>query len=326
MALLTTTIGSFPKPPELSEARRRFAAGEIDVATLRLAEDVATRGTIDFQCEAGVDLHVDGEMDRADPIASFAERMASVEIAGWVRVYGDRYVRKPKIVGPVARGAATTVERWRFARDTAPGPVKAVIPGPYTLMDGSFDEHYASRRRACEAFAEVVRAEVIDLAAAGAREIQIDEPSAGARPGEIPLLREAIEHALGPVRGRARTWIWLGYADLGRDGATLAMLPADGILVAGAHGECEGIESFASALPGDRFAGVGVVDVLDARVESPETIAARIRRVASAIPRDRLWVVPDGGFRALTVEAARGKLRAMVAAARSLGTASTNHP
>jgi 5-methyltetrahydropteroyltriglutamate--homocysteine methyltransferase len=317
MALLTTTIGSFPKPPELAEARRRFADGGIDAATLRFAEDEATRRTIEIQREAGVDLLVDGEMDRADPITSFTERMASVEIAGWVRVYGDRYVRKPKIVGPVGRGAATTVERWRFARDAAPGPVKAVIPGPYTLMDGSFDEHYASRRRACEAFAEVVRAEVIDLAAAGAREIQIDEPSAGARPGEVPLLREAVEHVLHPVRGRARTWIWLGYADLPRDGAALAMLPADGILVAGAHNEYEGLEAFAAALPDDRFAGVGVVDVLDARVEARDTIAARIRRVASSIPADRLWVVPDGGFRSLAAEAAREKLRTMVAAARS---------
>lgn len=316
MAPLTTTIGSFPRPPALLDAARLFAQGDIDAAALRRAEDDATREAIALQREFGVDLLVDGEMDRADPITSFAEGLASVEIAGWVRSHADRYVRRPKIVGPIGRGAATTVERWRFARQASDAPVKAVVPGPYSLMDGSFDEHYASRRRACEAYAEVVRAEVADLVAAGAREIQIDEPSAGARPGEIPLLRESLEHVLGPVRGRARRWVYLGYLDLERDGAAVAALPADGILVAGAHCDHAGLERFAAALPADRVAGVGVVDVLDARVETPATIEARIRRVASAIPPDRLWAVPDGGFRSLAPVSALGKLAAMVAAAR----------
>ena len=86
-----------------------------------------------------IDEFVDGEMDRADPITTFAERLSGVEIDGWVRVYGDRYARRPKITGALARTSSMTVERWRFARDAARGAVKAVLPGPYSLMDGSFD-------------------------------------------------------------------------------------------------------------------------------------------------------------------------------------------
>ena len=94
MALLTSTIGSFPKPQALHEARRRFAEGEIDAAALRQVEDEAIRGVLGLQDELGIDLLVDGEMDRADPITTFAERLSGVEIDGWVRVYGDRYVRQ----------------------------------------------------------------------------------------------------------------------------------------------------------------------------------------------------------------------------------------
>ena len=318
MALLTTTVGSFPKPPALHEARRRHAEGEIDAATLREVENEAVRRVIAFQEDLGIDLLADGEMDRADPIATFAEHLAGVEIDGWVRVYGDRYVRRPRISGPLGRTASTTVDRFRFARDAASASVKAILPGPYSLMDGSYDHHYGSRREACLAFAEVVREEVADLAAAGAIEIQIDEPSAGARPEEMELLHEALTRVVAPLSGRTRVWVYLGYADLVAVGTQLAALPAAGFIVAGAHSGYEGLETFARALPAGRSAAVGVVDVIDPRVETDAAIAARIARVLELVPRDRCWVVPDGGFRALRPEAARAKLTAMCAAARSL--------
>jgi 5-methyltetrahydropteroyltriglutamate--homocysteine methyltransferase len=316
MAFLTTTIGSFPKPPALHEARRRFADGEIDAAALREVEHEAVRRTVAFQDELGVSLLVDGEMDRADPITTFAERLSGIEIDGWVRVYGDRYVRKAKIVGPLGRGVSTTADRWRYARNLTTGAVKAIIPGPYSLMDGSFDEHYGSRHDACLAFADIVRDDALELLAAGARELQIDEPSAGAREAELPLLRESLERVVAPLRGRARVWLYLGYADLANQGGELATLPANGLLIAGAHCDYEGVEEFARALPGDRVAGIGVVDVADPRVETEDEIRDRLTRLAALIPRDRLWAVPDGGFRALRVDCARAKLSALVAAAR----------
>jgi 5-methyltetrahydropteroyltriglutamate--homocysteine methyltransferase len=269
-----------------------------------------------FQDDLGMSLLVDGEMDRADPITTFAERLSGIEIDGWVRVYGDRYVRRPRIVGPVGRGVPTTTDRWRYARDLTSGVVKAVLPGPYSLMDASFDEHYGSRRDACLAFAEIVREEALGLVAAGAADIQLDEPAAGARPHEQTLLHDALERVVGPLRGRARVWVYLGYLDFEHSGAAMAELPANGLLVAGAHCDYDGLEAFARALPRDRVAGVGVVDVVDPHVETEAEIRARIARVSELIPRDRIWVVPDGGFRALRVDVARAKLTAMVAAAR----------
>ena len=107
MAFLTSAIGSFPMPPALQQARRRFAEGELDAATLRQEEDESTRGVLALQDELGVSLAVDGEMEQADPIASFAERLSGVEIDGWVRVLGDRYLRRPKITGALAGRTVT---------------------------------------------------------------------------------------------------------------------------------------------------------------------------------------------------------------------------
>jgi len=60
------------------------------------------RETIALQEELGVDLVVDGEMERGDMTAFFAERLDGMEISGLVRSYGNRYYRKPRIVGPCA--------------------------------------------------------------------------------------------------------------------------------------------------------------------------------------------------------------------------------
>ena len=316
MALLTTSIGSFPKPPALHEARRRFSEGEIDAATLRGIEDESTRHALRVQEELGIDLLVDGEMDRSDPITTFAERLSGVEIEGWVRVVGDRYVRRSKITGALGRTASMSTDRWRFAHDATRGAVKAVLPGPYSLMDGSFDEHYGGRRDVCMAFADIVRDEAAELAAAGATEIQLDETAAGARPEELPLLREALLRVMEPRRGRARKWLYHGYADLEAVGAELAALPANGLLVAGAHCGYEGFQEFARSLPEDRFVGIGVIDAMDARVETEDEVRDRLAIVMKLVPRDRLWVVPDGGLRALRPEAAHAKLAAMVAASK----------
>jgi 5-methyltetrahydropteroyltriglutamate--homocysteine methyltransferase len=316
MAQLTSSIGSFPKPPALHEARRRFVEGEIDAGALRAEEDQAVLRILDAQDTLGISLLVDGEMDRADPITTFAERLAGVEINGWVRVYGDRYVRRPRITGALGRNASTTVDRWRFARDAARGTVKAVLPGPYSLMDGSFDEHYDSRREVCLAFADIVRDEAAELAAAGATEIQLDEPAAGARPGELALMGEALERVVGPLRGRSRVWLYLGYPDVEILGAQLATLPANGLLVAGAHCGYEGFAAFARAIPSDRVVGIGVIDVIDPRVETEDEVRERLAILRGFVPNDRLWVVPDGGMRALRPDTARAKLAAMVAAAK----------
>ena len=203
MGLLTSTVGSFPKPPELARARRAFADGDIGRLALEQAERSAVRETIALQESLGLDLVVDGEMERGDMTTFFAERLEGMETSGLVRSYGNRYYRKPRIVGPVRRPGPLTVESWKFAQAASKQPVKAILTGPYTLMDWSFDEHYPSREACCIALAEVVRQEAEDLVAAGARDLQVDEPAISARPDELPLAvaRPGNRHVGDPREG-----------------------------------------------------------------------------------------------------------------------------
>ncbi len=314
MGLKTTTVGWFPKPLDLRRARWRFAEGEIDGAKLREAESAATRDALKLQDELGLDLLVDGQMDRSDSATFFAERLEGMEPAGLVRCFGNRYYRKPRIVDEVTRQRPITVESWKAAAQAASKPVKAILTGPYTLMDWSFDEHYGSREKCCMALADVVRAEALDLVAAGAREIEIDEQAISARPEEMPLAREALERVTEPLRGQARTWVHICYGELLPVIDQLFSLPVDGLLLELSHAEDALIERLAD-LPQDTLLGAGVIDVYSADVESRATVRSRVQRVLAEVPADRLWLVPDSGLRALTEEVARAKLQVLVAAA-----------
>ena len=317
MGLRTTTVGWFPKPVDLRRARWRFSEGEIDEAKLRQAEAEATRNALKLQDELGIDLPVDGQMDRSDTVTFFAEKLEGMELGGLVRCFGNRYYRKPRIVDEVTRERPITVESWKAVAQAASKPVKAILTGPYTLMDWSFDEHYGSREKCCMALADVVRAEAEDLVAAGAKEIEIDEQAIATRPEEMPLAFQALERVTEPLRGKARTWTHICYGELLPVIDQVFSLPVDGLLLELSHAEDALIERLAD-LPQGTLLGAGVIDVYSSDVESGATVQARVQRVLDKVPADRLWLMPDTGLRALSEDVAKAKLQAMVAAAAAI--------
>ncbi len=314
MAILTTTVGWFPKPVELRQARWRFAEGEIEATELRQAEELATRDAIELQRSIGIELPVDGQMDRGDMVGSYVDRIDGMEAAGLVRCVGNRYYRKPRIVEEVGGDGAAAVEHWKAAQATSPVPVKAIVTGPYTLMDWSFDEHYGSREACCLALAEVVATEVEGLVDAGASDVEIDEPAMTVRPDELALAARGLDRVTGSIRDRARTWCHLAYGGAATALAEIFALPVDGILLEMANSGFRLVDHL-PALPEDKLLAAGVVDVMSDRVETADEIAATIARLVTRVPVERLWITPDSGLRTLDPEVARAKLEAMVKAA-----------
>jgi 5-methyltetrahydropteroyltriglutamate--homocysteine methyltransferase len=311
MGLLTTTIGSFPKPRELRLARWKFAEEEIDGSALREAEDRATREVVRMQESLGLDLLVDGEMDRSDLLGFFAERIEGMELAGLVRCWGNRYYRKPMIEDAVSRGGPLIVDRWTAAQALTERPLKAVLTGPYTLMHWSFDDHYGSRGDCCRALAAVLRDEVRDLVAAGAREIQIDEPALGSRPEEMELACEALTTLTEPARGESRLWLHVCYGDPRPLVAALPALPVDGLLLEMAnsgHAPADVLAGF----PEDRLLGAGVIDVVSEVVEEATDLRRLVEEVLRVVPLERLSLAPDAGLRGLSEVGARAKLERLV--------------
>jgi 5-methyltetrahydropteroyltriglutamate--homocysteine methyltransferase len=313
--LLTTSVGSLPKPDYLTHARAQARRGELDVAGLRALEERATREWITTQEDLGIDIIVDGEQYRGDMVAYFAEHLGGFKTSELVRSYGNRYYRKPIITGKVTRPRPITVDWWKFAQALTTRPVKGMLTGPYTIMDWSFNEYYPSRRATTLALAQIVREEVKDLERAGAQYIQVDEPAISTRPEEMDLAIEALGIVTKGVRAKTITHIC--YGDFETIGPKLSKLPVDQIDLEFANRNFELLDFF----KGRRFAkeiGLGIVDVHTHRVESVSEAAANLKKALRVFSPEQIYVDPDCGLKTRTPQEAIEKLRVVVEAAREV--------
>jgi 5-methyltetrahydropteroyltriglutamate--homocysteine methyltransferase len=311
LLLPLSTIGSFPKPERLKRARAEFSRGAIDAEALRAIEREETTACIRLQEDIGLDLLVDGEMYRGDMTTYFAENLEGFRISGLVRSYGNRYYRKPVVTGEVRWIRPVTVEWFRYASGQTRRPVKAILTGPYTLMDWAFDEHYGSRESLALALADVVRQECEALVAAGALYVQIDEPAVSVRPDEIDLAIRAMQRVTDGLRARTITHIC--YGDFAAIYPRLLDLPVEQFTLELSNSALGLLELFRSS-PFTKVLGAGVVDVHHHTIEPVDVVQERIRAALGVVPASRLWINPDCGLKTRSPEESEAKLRNMVEA------------
>jgi 5-methyltetrahydropteroyltriglutamate--homocysteine methyltransferase len=312
--LPTSTVGSFPKPDYLIEARAQATRNAITKTELDRLERKATEFWVGVQEELGLDVLVDGEQYRGDMVAYFAETMPGFAKGGLVRSYGNRYYHKPVMTGPVRWPGPMTVDWWRWTQSLTSRPVKGMLTGPYTLMDWSFDDHYPDRRTACLALAREVRKEVEALLDAGVRIIQIDEPALSVRPDELPFAVEAMHLTVDGLPAYYVVHACFGAFETIYPG--LLDLPVDNLDLAISHSALDLLEMFKKD-PFTKDLSLGVLDVHSHTVEAADDVQGRIRRGTSVLPADRIWVDPDCGLKTRTVEESRAKLASMTAAVRA---------
>jgi 5-methyltetrahydropteroyltriglutamate--homocysteine methyltransferase len=319
--LLTTSVGSFPKPDYLARGRVQYAKKQITREDLRELEKRATRDVIALQEALGIDILVDGEMERDDMTTFFAERLEGFTISGWVRSYGNRYYRKPIVVGPVRRPRPMTLEMFEYAQSLTDKPVKGMLTGPYTMTDWSFNEHYGSRRDLMMAMAEVIRAEALDLERAGARYIQIDEPALSTRPDELEDAIAAVKIVTDGLK--AKTVSHMCYGDFKTIYPGLLRLPVDQLDLEAANNDYQ-LLRIIGAHPFTKEVALGVLDSHDHRIESKDEIKQGIYKALEVFRPEQLYLDPDCGLKTRTWEEARGKLAALTEAVREVRTEIAN--
>lgn len=315
MILLTTTVGSFPKPEYLKKARTKFYAGEMSKEELHKLEQKATRDVIKRQEEVGLDILVDGEFYRGDMATYFAENLKGAKISGLVRSYGNRYYRKPIINGKLERPNPITIDWFKFAQGLTEKPIKGMLTGPYTMMDWSFNEYYPSREALAMAFADVLLQEALELEKAGAKYIQIDEPALSVRADELDIAFKTVGHITKHLK--AKTISHMCYGSFEKIYPKLLEMPIDQIDIEMANSDYDMLELF-KKYPFTKEIGLGVVDVHSHTIEPKELIIERIKRVLDLLPAEKIYVDPDCGLKTRTEEEAFAKLKNMVLAVQEV--------
>jgi 5-methyltetrahydropteroyltriglutamate--homocysteine methyltransferase len=329
----TSLVGSYAQPSWLLDRDRlrdrfppRVRATElwrVDPAYLEEAQDDATRLAIADQERAGLDMVTDGEMRRESYSNRFATALDGVDIdnPGSALDRSGHPNPVPRVVGPVARRHAVQVRDLQFLRSQTSRPAKMTVPGPFTMSQQAQDDYYGAPDKLGMAYAEAVRGEILDLFEAGADVVQVDEPYMQARPEAArDYGLDALRHATDGLPGTAAVHICFGYAAIIHERPSgYSFLPEL------AATECDqvSIETAQSGLDLavlDELAGktviLGVLDLSTDEVETPETVADRIRRAFPHAGPERLIAAPDCGMKYLSREAAYGKLEALVEGAR----------
>lgn len=347
MPLRTTCLGAFPKPEYVpvtdwfqlvhhdpdyaAKVQRGVEAGEAAKALL----DRATAEVIADQIACGIDIVTDGEVRRENYVHYQCRHMDGFDFENLTHVSlrnGAYEADLPTITSPVrARGQSLLVRDWQVAQAVSARPVKMTLPGPMTISDTTADAFYNDAPRLAADLADALNAEVLALAAAGCKYIQIDEPIFARKPDAalaygVDMLARCFHGVPGDVSRIMH--MCCGYpteldeADYPKAdqqayaqiaGAVDRVVDQISIEDAHRHNPPELFDLFERAT-----LIVGFFTVASSRVESAGEIRARMLEVLEHLPPERLIAAPDCGLGFLGRELAMVKLANMVEAARSV--------
>ena len=320
MKIETTLAGSYPKLPtqsgdtNLRVVRNRRDQGKATDADVASAIRETTRRILSIQEKAGIDLPVDGAAGWDDGQTYVARSLGGFQIAGLIRYLDtNTYYRQPEIVGAVTWERPITVEDFQAAQSMSERPVKALLPGPFSLYKFSKDRHYKSPAEALRAIGAALAKEAQALEKAGARWIHFEEPWLGrVRAEEAPLVRAALEPLL---TGRtARTVIHVPF------GAPSAVFEAIRDLPWSAIGldlvEAPAGWDILPRVPEGRTVVLGLVDARNTRLEDPMDLARAIERARAARPDLEFQLSPSASLEYLPADRAEQKVSRLVEAAK----------
>jgi 5-methyltetrahydropteroyltriglutamate--homocysteine methyltransferase len=327
--LPTTLVGSYAQPDWLIDHKKlagrfppRVRAMELwRVAPewLEQAQDDATLLAIRDQERAGLDIITDGEMRRESYSNRFATALDGVDIdnPGTALDRSGHPNPVPRVTGPIRRRHPVQVRDVAFLRANTDRMIKITVPGPFTMSQQAQDDYYKDEVALGMDYAAAVNAEIKDLFAAGADIVQVDEPYMQARAEKAKKHGvQVLDRALEGVTGTTAVHICFGYAAVIHNRP-----PAYSFLPEFEHSKVHQISietaqarldcSVLQKLPSKTIL-LGVLDLSDMGVETPETVAGRIRRALPYVPAERIVVAPDCGLKYLPRDVAFGKMQAMV--------------
>ena len=328
MLLPTTLVGSYPQPDWLIDRARlakqvpRVRARDlwlIDREKLEAAQDDATLLAIRDQEHAGLNIITDGEQRRESYSNRFATALDGIDLdnPGKTPNRTGGFSTVPRVVGPIRRKYPVEVRDVEFLRANTDRMIKMTVPGPFTMSAQCQDDFYHDGEKLSLGYAAAVNAEIKDLFAAGADIVQIDEPWMQSRPQQARAYGlRALDCALDGVKGTTAVHICFGYAAVVKDKPSgysfLSEFERSAVHQVSLEAAQPRLDlSILRQMPSKTII-LGVIDLANPDIETPRTVADRIRAALAFVAPERIVVAPDCGMKYLRRDVALAKMRAMV--------------
>jgi 5-methyltetrahydropteroyltriglutamate--homocysteine methyltransferase len=327
--IATTTVGSFPRPNWLAQRERSEVTFRLEGELLREAQEDATIAILHEQERAGLDLLTDGEQRRPHFINHVLGTLEGVDL---VR-RRDRAIRRrtdverpvPRVVGPIRRRDVAVVGDLMFAKAHTSMPLKMAVPGPMTVVDSTYDEHYHDEEKLALDVAAAINEELLALEAAGCEVAQIDEPAMTRYHEKVRAYGlKALNRCLEGVTLPTIVHLCYGYPGGGKRQheyeypELLEMLMQSRIGGFSVEFARSGFDPAVLKICAGRTVVFGCIDPGDTPPEPVEKVAARVRKALDVVEPERLWLAPDCGLMTIDRDLALAKARLLAAVAREL--------
>src|SRR5207253_7629701 len=309
--------------------REAMAQGRLGAIDVRELMEDATQAALSDQERAGIDVVSTGEMMRVRFIIGFYDRITGIRPLPAPRQLGQPlwdtntpFEVAEKVSAPRGLGI---VDEFTLARSLTQKPIKATVPGPYTLLVPlKLGGGYRDKDTLLADLVGIVNAECRAPVEAGADFIQIDEPHSGMCAGAPPRFEHGVNRAVEGVEAKIAVHVCFGnlygrpfsaVRDFKNLYPTLRDLRASQIVLEFANRGMDDLK-FWKEFPTDKELGAGVIDVKAFKAESAAEVAERVRAILRYVAPDKLWLNPDCGFWETPRWATRLKLAALVEGAR----------
>ena len=329
--LPTSTVGSLPKPAWLAPPEKLWAPWKLEGDQLLEGKQDALRISLQEQDSSGIDIISDGEQTRQHFVTTFIEHLSGVDFKNRKTVkIRDRYEASvPVVVDEVARQKAVFVEDAQFLRKQTNKPIKWALPGPMTMVDTLYDDHYKSREKLAWEFAKALNEEAKALQEAGVDIIQFDEPAFNVFFDDVnDWGMAALERAIEGLHCETAIHICYGYGIKANNdwkktlGSEWRQYEEIFPKIQTSNIDIVSLECHNSHVPLElmelirgKKVMVGAIDVATNTIETPEEVAQTLRKALEFVAIENLYPSTNCGMAPLSREVARKKLSALSAGA-----------
>ncbi len=328
MMFPSTIAGSLPKPSWLAEANKLWPQWKLAGDELAQGKLDATLLAIKLQEDADIDIVCDGEMSRQHFVHGFLEFVDGIDFSHKVEmgIRGDRYkAMVPQVNGALKLKGRVHQTETKHARAHTKRKLKITLPGPMTIADTVADRHYGDKVKMAMAFAGLLNQEARALEKDGIDVIQFDEPAFNVFMDEVTQWGvAALERAIDGLKCTTAVHICYGYGikanidwknSLGGEWTQYQKIfPA---LAKSKIGQVS-LECINSRVPPKYMALlegkdvlVGVIDVANDEVETPEKVAQVIAEAMKFVPKERIVASTNCGMAPMRRDIAAAKLSAL---------------
>ena len=327
--LPTSIVGSLPKPSWLAQPETLWSPWNLQGDALAEGRHDALRISTHEQTNRGIDIISDGEQTRQHFVTTFIEHLSGVDFEKrkTVRIR-DRYdASVPTVVSAVSREKPVFIDDAKFLRRQTDQPIKWALPGPMTMIDTLYDDHYKSREKLAWEFATVLNQEAKDLEAAGVDIIQFDEPAFNVFFEEMKDWGvAALERAAEGLRAETAVHICYGYGIKANNdwkttlGSEWRQYEESFPLLQRSSLDIVSLECHNSHVPMDlielirgKKVMLGAIDVANETIETPEEVAATLRKALKFADADKLIPSTNCGMAPFARDVSLAKMSALSA-------------